>query len=268
MGESALPSYKKPPVIEVVFGVQFKPIDQFIAPHFGILWELLGRNRYPKYQEMAPLPPVIERFDKEWQVAGASIQQFTRPPLPRAFFVDESENHLIQVQQDRFLRNWRKQKGDDEYPRFDGLLPEFEKSWKVFSDFLEAEKLGSLEPNQYELTYVNHIAEGQGWGQLRDIGGVFPDFGCRTEDPFLPEPEGVSWRRVYRLPEAKGRLHVSLGQAYDPGTRKKLLVLTLTVRGFDTKGMSAWFEMAREWIVRGFADLTSREIQKEVWERE
>lgn len=30
----------------------------------------------------------------------------------------------------------------------------------------------------------------------------------------------------------------------------------------------AWYDLAREWIVKGFTDLTSPKIQKDVWEIE
>ena len=46
-----------------------------------------------------------------------------------------------------------------------------------------------------------------------------------------------------------------------------MILLDLTVRGIGKEGMEAWFDLAREWIVCGFADLTGDEIQKTIWGR-
>jgi uncharacterized protein (TIGR04255 family) len=127
--------------------------------------------------------------------------------------------------------------------------------------------LGILEPNQYELTYVNHIRRGEGWVNLSDIENVFPEFQCKTGDRFLPEPENISWRRIYRLPNDSGRLHVSLRFAISRETTDRIMVLDLTARGFIANEIDTWFNMAHEWIVKGFSDLTSPSIQQSVWKR-
>jgi len=39
--DKPMPSYENPPVIEVVCGVQFKPIKNFLSVHFGAYWETI-----------------------------------------------------------------------------------------------------------------------------------------------------------------------------------------------------------------------------------
>jgi len=264
---SPLPDYDNPPVSEVVFGIQFKKLNTIKAPDTGILWEKLDRKEYPKCKEMPPLPKVIERFDvPSSQRPSITIEEYEHPPLPRLFFINAGENHLIQVQQDRLHQNWRKLKSDDEYPRYVKLYPKFIKSWKLFTSFVKELNLGTLEPDQYELTYVNHISRGEGWVNLTDIENVFPEFQCRAGDRFLPEPENIAWRRVYRLPEDNGRLHVSLRLAVSRELSDRIMILDLTARGFN-KEMDTWFDMAHDWIVRGFADLTTQSIQDSIWKR-
>jgi hypothetical protein len=50
-----------------------------------------------------------------------------------------------------------------------------------------------------------------------------------------------------------------------------LLVAELTVRGIgpdrSVEGMWSWFDLAREWIVRGFADVTGPDVQQNIWRR-
>ncbi|MGA2678048.1 MAG: TIGR04255 family protein [Sedimentisphaerales bacterium] len=260
---SALPDYNNPPVNEVVFGVQFKKLDSFQTPHTGLLWEKLDREKFPKCQEMPPINHVLET--PEGTVGSPStIELFERPPFPRLLFFNSPGDQLIQVQQDRFLRNWRKLKADDTYPRYKTLYPEFQKSWQVFNSFLS--DLGWAAPviDQYELAYVNQMPEGQGWETLSDAGNVFKDFQCQTDQRFLPEPENISWRRIFRFPKNAGRLHVSMRLAPTKESQRAML-LELTARGYSDQKADEWFAMAHEWIVKGFADLTTDSVQKALW---
>jgi uncharacterized protein (TIGR04255 family) len=264
---SARPDYDNPPVNEVVFGIQFKRLD-LKAPHTGFFWEKLTKEEYPECKEMPPLPHIVESFDTiSTQSPSFSIEQFERPPLPRLFFINRIKNHLVQIQQDRFHQNWRKLKYEDNYPRYLSLFPQFAKSWGLFGSFVREQNLGELEPDQYELTYVNHIPRGQAWRSLKDIGKIFPEFQCNVENRFLNEPEDISWRKVFRLPDNNGRLYASLRLAASRELKDQIMIFDLTARGFNADNINAWFEMAHEWIVRGFADLTDGTVQKTVWKR-
>ncbi len=73
------------------------------------------------------------------------------------------------------------------------------------------------------------------------------------------------------MPEKKGHLIVNLKQATRTEDKVTLLVLELKTQGTgesaDKEAIREWFDLAHEWIVRGFTDLTTPEIQK-IWERE
>ncbi|MCJ7569054.1 MAG: hypothetical protein MUO58_16155, partial [Anaerolineales bacterium] len=127
--------------------------------------------------------------------------------------------------------------------------------------------LGELQPDQYELTYVNHIEQGDGWTNEQDIEEVFPWFKCSLNDQSSAALEAVAWHRIYRLPDKAGRLHVSMQQAITIDTKTPVLVLNLTARGFAECGEKDWFDMAHEWIVRAFADLTGPSIQEAIWKK-
>lgn len=78
----------------------------------------------------------------------------------------------------------------------------------------------------------------------------------------------------FPLPESTGRLHVTLRQMRRIQDGREVLALDLTARGFPAgpeasgrESMLSWFDVAREWIVRGFADLTTLEAQKDLWGR-
>ena len=121
------------------------------------------------------------------------------------------------------------------------------------------------------MTYINHIPLSKD-GINRDIGRILPDCTWRTlPERFLPEVDGFTWNPVFRLPDGNGRLYVKAQIGFRVNDNTPILLLELTTRGIgadrSTKGMQLWFDLAREWIVRGFTDLTGTDIQKNEWGR-
>ena len=163
-------------------------------------------------------------------------------------------------------------KPEDEYPRYPKVIKMFRNRLLQFKSFLKEYKFGEIDPLQYEMTYINHIQEEEGWTNLKEVGNVFPDFCYRdNEKRFLPEPDRINWRTSFVLPNEAGRLHVTIRNR-TLKTGKRMIFLDLTVRGIGNdkseKGMESWFDLAREWIVRGFVDLTGKDVQEKVWRTE
>ena len=195
------------------------------------------------------------------------------PLFPRAWFERQDETSLIQIQRDRFLYNWKKVHDEDEYPHYENVIKKLRAVLSRFEFFLTSNDLGRIEPLQYELTYVNHILRGHGWNALTEIGKVFPDFAWRHDQKrFLKNLEGVNWHSTFRLPNGAGRLHSRIRHGIRKHDRHPILLLEFTCRGIGesttTDAMWQWFDLAHEWIVRGFADLTADEVQKSIWGRE
>lgn len=260
--------FENPPVIEVVCGIQFEPVENLLVPHFGALWEKFKPD-YSRCREVVPLEPVVERFGESPQPA---MRLLDVPPLPRIWFLSEDEARIIQVQRDRFLHNWKKVRAEDQYPRYRTVVETFRSHLRDFQSFLKEANLGEISPFQYEMTYVNIIPGGEGWQEIGDVGQVFPDFNWRTNNErFLAAPEKLLWIATFLLPDNKGRLHTRIGTAERQEDGHPAIKFELTIRGIpDDKSedeMQAWFDMANEWIVRGFVDLTSSQIQENVWRR-
>lgn len=87
-----LPSYNKPPVIEVIYGVAFNALEKLRAPHSGLLWSKI-REEFPKTAHAAP----IGRAPTEIS--------FGALPLPRIWYMRDYGNFLVQLQSNRFLFN-------------------------------------------------------------------------------------------------------------------------------------------------------------------
>jgi uncharacterized protein (TIGR04255 family) len=264
-----LPDYDLPPVIEVVCGLQFAALEGFQATAFGLLWQRL-RSEYPTCEQQPPLAHVIEQFG-EPVAEEARVEVSSGLPLPRMFFVHQTPCWLVQVQNDRFLHNWRRQQETDVYPHFPEVYKRFWSAWKRFLEFCREEKIGTPQVDQLELTYINHIVQGEGWDGTARIGQVFPDLAWRTPRSFLPSPEAAAWKLSFAMPGSSGRLHASVRHAVRRRDMKPVMLCELTARGVPNAigddAIREWFHLGREWIVRGFADLTHERVQNEVWKR-
>lgn len=267
---SPLPDYERPPVIEVVYGMQFSPLHELRTPLIGLFWQTL-KTDYPKFKEMPVLAPVIERFDQEGKTEQPTLELLQEAPLPRIFFLDAQENWVMQLQNDRFLHNWKRVNDDDVYPRYDAVSDRFFEAWDRFGEFCKSEGISRPRLNQLELTYINHIPVHLKSTVGEEITRIFPDIVWRKNHEFLPLPESLSWKTSFLLPNNQGRLHVSLRHATRIKDKTPTLLLELTARGIpsahELPQIKSWFSLSREWIVRGFSDLTNLEVQRSVWAR-
>ena len=267
-----LPRYERPPLSEVVCGVQFEPLEKLSVPQFGELWRKF-KPTYSTCQETSPLPHTLERFEPS---PTTEIQPPSIPFLPRIWFVHQDGSGIIQVQKDRFLHNWRG--AGEDYPHYEQVMSLFRKHYRTFRRFLEEGDLGVTTINQYEMTYINHIPQRNGWEHLGDLGNVFPDFSWRKRNSwrprdhrFLSRPDGCILHIVFDLPDRSGRLHVTIRDGINLKNQERLLSLDLTVRGVGAdrsqSAMDVWYDTAHEWIVQGFADLCGQDIQQKIWAR-
>lgn len=219
---------------------------------------------------MPPLAPIVEEFTKPPPPTAIGIQLMSEPDA-RCWFIDAPSTQLIQIQRDRFIRNWRKgESPHDEYPRYDRLRPLFEYDWNVFLEFLESEELGRPQVNQCEVTYINHISLGSELRALGDAHEVLNLLGAAPHRSFLPEPEMLSVNARYLMPERRGRLHIAAQPAIRRQDGQQVLQLSLTARGAPASSrwtdLAARFDEGHDWIVRGFDEITSEKMHN-IWGR-
>jgi uncharacterized protein (TIGR04255 family) len=268
------PEFDHPPVIEVALSVQFKRLEHLRSAHLGSFWAKF-QHRFPRTEDHAPLEPSFEKFDqsRNQPKLGVEVRAFDVPPLPRAWFLNEGGTELIQIQPDRFVRNWRKVDEQDRYVRYTHIRQRFIEELRDFEQIVRTEQLGELSPNQCEVTYVNHIVPGEGWEKHGELEKVLSVWSGLHSDDFLPMPEGVGMSVHYVIPsegQPIGRLHVDLQPAYRVADGKPIYILNLTARGGpingDMDGAFRFLDIGHEWIVRGFASMTTKHMQK-IWRR-
>ena len=270
----SLPDFENPPLVEVALSLQFDALTKLQTPQLGSLWAEF-RGRFPKTEEHPLLDSVIERFG----VPGASqpkvrFEMLESPPVPRIWFLKEDGAELIQIQQDRFIHNWRKVGTGDRYPRYEHVRKTFHRELESFREILSREQVGELRPNQCEVTYVNHILAGEGWQTHGQLANVLTVFHGAYSDENLEDPEDVRLALRYVLKndgdEPIGRLHISAQPAYRRSDNLPMLVLTLTARGRsegeDIGAALRFLDEGRKAIVRGFTSVTTTKMHK-IWGR-
>jgi uncharacterized protein (TIGR04255 family) len=264
---SHLPDFLSPPVIETVLAASF-PALALQIPHFGLLWAAF-RAEYPKCEVHPPISLEPEKYGAPEIVKEVpSVTVLQEPPV-RCWFVSQSGNHVVQVQQDAFLHNWRKTAMDEPYPHYEHICPAFQRDWERFLQFLSEEKLPRPQVAQCEVTYVNHIEKAADWQSFSNLSTLFPLW-CGQKYSFLPEPDAVSFNVRFSMPENRGRLRVAMRPAIRISDGQPIFELKLTARGApsssETEAMMSWFDLGREWIVRGFGEITSPTAHK-YWKR-
>jgi len=261
-----LPAYDRPPVSETVLGIEFEPLRGWGIPHFGLFWNEI-RADYPKFVVQPPLASQIERFGTDARVPALTVE-FGDPGRARCWFFHENDVHLLQVQDSRFLLNWRKLSSDTTYPHYSEFRPHFEREWLRFREFVRGADLGPLTVVQCEVSYVNFLPRGEGWNEHSDLHKVISAWSGKSA--WLPAPESVALSSRYVLPEEQGRLHFALQPVVRNTDAKEGVQLTLTARGAprstDVQGILNFFDLGHEWIVRGFTDLTAAHMHK-IWGR-
>jgi uncharacterized protein (TIGR04255 family) len=138
-------------------------------------------------------------------------------------------DRMIQLQNGRFHFNWVGE-GGSRYPRYHNVRDGFVSAWRSFVSFIAKENLGEIRPNQWEVTYLNHIPKGtvwnspDDWGFFRPLGAVPTIKGVVQGESF-----GGEWHFV--IPGQRGRLHVGWQHGKLEPPKNEIIILNLTARG-------------------------------------
>ena len=146
-----LPDYRQPPVDEVAIGIQFHPIVGFSEQHLSQYWEKVG-DKYPGLQQQTRIESPLESLTTPSPaMPQGPVISFGLPNSwnGHAWFVNSDDDHLIQVQNDRYVHNWRRREA--EYPHFESLLDDFWNYFQVLTDVIESASLPSPQAIQVKV---------------------------------------------------------------------------------------------------------------------
>lgn len=252
------PSFRKPPVIEVSFGMQFARLEQWQTRYFGDFWNQV-KTSFPVSADAAPLEVV--------NVGLPKLEMSFLPPLRRVLFYSEDQSTLLQVQDNRFHLNWRKIRAEDTYPRFARVFALFKEWLAVYRDFAKEKDLGEVNPQRYELTYINHIDTAGDFSRALEENVKLFNW-TRVAPKYLSAPKTVGAVWQFDMKDGLGTMNANLTHARN-AEGNDLLVLGLNCVGekVETVTLDQWFEAAHRSIVFGFTDLTTEEAHH-LWGRE
>lgn len=260
------PNYENPPVVETILGVQFDPLPKLRNAHLGAFWKSLDAQEWcGPIQDVPTLDPVSEIFGEQGQWGGLGLNfRLTQDPSSRLQIKNASLDRMIQIQNGRIHFNWLSQVGSS-YARYPAIRAGFQRAIEQFGLFLQQEGLGALRPNQWEVTYLNHIPKGTVWNVVEDwrfcrLIGNIPTY------PDLIEAENFEGEWHFVIPNQRGRLHIQWKHAQRATpSPQEIVVLNLTARGplkpeeTGVDEILAGVDLGRQTIVKTFVKIMSDE---------
>ena len=215
----------------------------------------------------------IERFPSVPAKSEITLTARNEPRPPRFLFFDN--NHLVQLQSDWYAYNWRKTPFKPDYERYESGRSRFKTYLAKLRTFLREELSAEFQPKQGEVTYVNHIPVSSLEGDPGPLGMLLNDVQPRAGQ-YLPEPRyanaswgydirnstkyaavSTSFKYAPRLTSKSG--HATRNTKFDPAPRVANLHLAIS-----TGVLKLPRSRGREWIVRGFQDVTTSSNTRDV----
>ena len=262
---ATLPSFRRPPVHEVALAVQFESDQPLISADLAGMRALL-RPEYPKVREQPPLGRMVVD-----QSRSIEFEFSNTPPVPRFWFVSADESHLVQLQSDRMVVNWRRQ-GEEQYPRYKTIRPRLQQAWGSFMSLLSEFGYSEPRPDVAEVLYVNPIEAVPGiWDRPSELGAVFEPWSGRLSDPTSTSLVSAGLNLQFAMSGVDGGLTAKVEPATNNKTGRAAFMLTLTARGrvedgtFD--GALRFLDSGHTAIVETFTALTTETMHTH-WERE
>lgn len=256
-----LPSFNDPPVVEVAVSVMFKPIENLGNADLGVFWHTM-RDSFPVKEDAEPILNQTEQFGKDVQRVPRlpTIKLKTARGASRLLMTNG--NQMVQVQNSRLAYNWRTIPGDTSpYPRWRVVYPAFESARAAFANFLNVHGIGAMEPNQWEVAYVNHLVRGRDWETPSDWHRLLPGIVGTGVELGTMGAEAIECSYHFTLPGNRCRLHVDMHHGFTApeADATEVLAMQLTARGpvvGGDFGLAAGLNLGHETIVSNFANIT------------
>ena len=270
---SELASFRQPPLREVALTVQFESLDMLTSAHVGLFWQEV-RESFPRIQESVALPATpIER--KGSRPTNLRVELLKEPPLTRTQFVDAHDREFVQIQHDRFIRNWRKGDENDVYPRYEKhIRPRFESEFRRFIEFAHACELGEVKPVQCEIAYFNVIHPVPSvWESFRDMHGATSTYSLPPVTDLPLEHDGSHLRQVFAILDSTGQFAGRLYTEVAPAIvdDRQAIRFNLTARGHPrcstVDAAMEFLDLGRRLIVKFFEYATTEGMHNS-WKRE
>src|SRR5580658_6131605 len=237
MPDETLPSYDRPPIVEVVAGVSFDRLPVQATAVFGAFWKEELAETFPLVQEQPHHIPAIERFGLSSFAPELRLQLTQQFPSPRFWFLTSTGDELLQLQPDWLSCNWRKVQPDAEYGRWPSRRRKFIEFFTLLDNYITQSGMSALVPRQCEVTYINHIFPGKTWQNHNDLHKILQIVNrAETEAGLEAEEANLNFNFAMSDDQGEhiGRLHLTIVPAYIEMNKQPVYRLELTARGAPT----------------------------------
>ena len=233
----------------------------------GLFWAAI-RDEYPSVQDHPRLQRLADPLGNSYADRQAfELELLESPPIHRSWMINDTDEFLLQVQDDRFVHNWRHGGGD--YPRFEPLLVNFWDRFTSFTEVIGSAGLSIDALDQVEVSYVNFVPNVDITDLLSSVGSA-PLVAPNVD----PTPASQLWAARYTVTDAAKYPIGRLVADCQPGLRSSdsvqgnRLTLTFNAPIPDGTAVAARELMlaGRDAIVSGFAALTTS-VMDTVWGR-
>jgi uncharacterized protein (TIGR04255 family) len=260
-----LPDYRNPPIDEVAIAVQFASIEDLYDEHTRKFWREM-REEYPLLENRPRLEGPIEPDDPhaKFSIDVAAAQ----PPQGRVWLISASDDLLVQVQNTRFIQNWRHR--ETKYQHFEYIKNLFWANFSKFRQFLNSENIQQPVIQQVEISYINWIA---GFSMRQFL---LPAGNSQIAiENSLTWPEEETWNARYLISSTPGtveRLYAQCAPAVrsipqnERGFQFALVFRSAHPNGISDEEASGIMDSGRAAVVQAFTDLTTPNAQ-ETWDR-
>lgn len=256
-----LVSFQRPPVEEVALAVQL--VDPVFSFDQLVLLDQQLRETYPLKEFQPQLGRMAINPEPLFQFGQASA-------MPRIWWLTKDGHYVVQAQADRIVLNWRGLGRSVPYPRYKEVRRRFEHLQEAATAIT-----GERAPlDLIEVTYVNELRP-TGVAASKPLGSFLRTVRFPENAKFLQSPTDTRWAAKWAIdptPEGfSGALEANAEPALSRHDQHPVYLLTMTCRLTaahplllaDSVGP---LDLAHEWIVRGFADITTPEMHQQ-WER-
>ncbi len=249
----SLTTFSTPPIDEVVFGVHFTSARALRTVDMGTFWSHVI-SEFPTAEDR---PPLL------FQDPGTD-----QPPLRRIWLHSLDGTRLIQIQGDMFIFNWRRRSESQDYPSYKKIIQEFLTHWNTFAEWARVKGgPGEICPQQFQLSYVNHISSGNGWDGPGDTHKILK-YVSPINVALFQKVESLTIGIRGLLPNNLGTLDVTA----KPGMKKMdqgsalrpILVIELNAVSGAVSDISLknWFDEAHTCVLKGFLEITTDSAQQ------
>jgi uncharacterized protein (TIGR04255 family) len=247
--------FERPPINELIIGIYFKsPLLDIYSHHIGIFWEKI-RDKYPTIQQKDPIGNIF---------IEAPNEMF---PMPRFWFASSDESHLVQLQRNALLLNWRRR--NTEYPHFDSVKKEFDRLFLSFAEFLRSiNPEASLAIDRAEVAYINMIEPNEYWKGFIDTATVLPGICTLDIDHPGSELTGLDYRQNSKIDE---QMTMIVGVRTGNKVPDETPLLNFEIRAVGPLGGATkeesdeWFSRAHVATGKAFLAITNKDIRDQYW---